>query len=48
MKVTFITLHIGLDTFRPVGEERLAEHKMHSEAISVDAATAELVNAHTS
>ncbi len=45
VKVTFITLHIGLDTFRPVGEERLAEHKMHSEAISVDATTAELVNA---
>ncbi len=44
-KVAFITLHIGLDTFRPVGEERLAEHKMHSEAISVDAPTAELVNA---
>lgn len=43
--VAFITLHIGLDTFRPVGEERLAEHKMHSEAISVDAETAGLVNA---
>jgi S-adenosylmethionine:tRNA ribosyltransferase-isomerase len=44
VKVAFITLHIGLDTFRPVGEERLAEHKMHSEAISVDAQTADLVN----
>jgi S-adenosylmethionine:tRNA ribosyltransferase-isomerase len=43
--LVFVTLHIGLDTFRPVGEERLAEHKMHSEAISVDAETAELVNA---
>jgi S-adenosylmethionine:tRNA ribosyltransferase-isomerase len=42
--VAFITLHIGLDTFRPVGEERLAEHKMHSEAISVDNETAALVN----
>ncbi|HEX3271144.1 MAG TPA: tRNA preQ1(34) S-adenosylmethionine ribosyltransferase-isomerase QueA [Ktedonobacterales bacterium] len=45
VRVAFITLHIGLDTFRPVAEERLAEHKMHSEAISVDAATAALVNA---
>jgi S-adenosylmethionine:tRNA ribosyltransferase-isomerase len=45
VKVAFITLHIGLDTFRPVGEERLAEHKMHSEAISVDTETADLVNA---
>jgi S-adenosylmethionine:tRNA ribosyltransferase-isomerase len=42
--LAFITLHIGLDTFRPVGEERLAEHKMHSEAILVDAETADLVN----
>jgi S-adenosylmethionine:tRNA ribosyltransferase-isomerase len=42
--LAFITLHVGLDTFRPVGEERLAEHKMHSEAISVDAETARLVN----
>jgi S-adenosylmethionine:tRNA ribosyltransferase-isomerase len=45
VKATFITLHIGLDTFRPVGEERLAEHKMHSEAIAVEAQTADLVNA---
>jgi S-adenosylmethionine:tRNA ribosyltransferase-isomerase len=44
VNLAFITLHIGLDTFRPVGEERLAEHKMHSEAISVDAQTANLVN----
>jgi S-adenosylmethionine:tRNA ribosyltransferase-isomerase len=45
VKLAFVTLHIGLDTFRPVGEERLADHKMHSEAISVDAETAHLVNA---
>jgi S-adenosylmethionine:tRNA ribosyltransferase-isomerase len=45
VKLAFITLHIGLDTFRPVGEERLVDHKMHSEAIAVDAQTAELVNA---
>jgi S-adenosylmethionine:tRNA ribosyltransferase-isomerase len=44
VRLAFITLHIGLDTFRPVGEERLAEHKMHSEAVSVDVATADLVN----
>jgi S-adenosylmethionine:tRNA ribosyltransferase-isomerase len=45
VRVAFLTLHIGLDTFRPVGEERLADHKMHSEAFSVDAQTATLVNA---
>jgi S-adenosylmethionine:tRNA ribosyltransferase-isomerase len=27
----FVTLHIGLDTFRPVGEERVKDHRMHSE-----------------
>lgn len=27
----FVTLHVGLDTFRPVGEERVEEHRMHSE-----------------
>ncbi len=27
----FVTLHIGLDTFQPVREERIEEHQMHSE-----------------
>jgi S-adenosylmethionine:tRNA ribosyltransferase-isomerase len=45
VRLAFVTLHIGLDTFRPVGEARLDEHKMHSEAISVDADTAAVVNA---
>ena len=37
---TFITLHVGPGTFRPVHSENVAEHKMHSElfSISVDAA----------
>ncbi|HEX6820378.1 MAG TPA: tRNA preQ1(34) S-adenosylmethionine ribosyltransferase-isomerase QueA [Ktedonobacterales bacterium] len=42
---TFVTLHIGLDTFRPVEVERLEEHTMHSEEIDLDAATAAKVNA---
>jgi S-adenosylmethionine:tRNA ribosyltransferase-isomerase len=42
---TFVTLHIGLDTFRPIDEDDLAEHKMHSEEIEIDAETAERVNA---
>jgi S-adenosylmethionine:tRNA ribosyltransferase-isomerase len=45
VRLAFVTLHIGLDTFRPVGEERLDEHKMHSEVISVGARTAEMVTA---
>jgi len=40
----FVTLHIGLDTFRPVEKERLDEHTMHSEEIELDAATAARVN----
>ncbi len=41
----FVTLHIGLDTFRPVEKARLDEHTMHSEEIELDAATAERINA---
>jgi S-adenosylmethionine:tRNA ribosyltransferase-isomerase len=43
--LAFVTLHIGLDTFRPVEKERLDEHTMHSEEIELDAATAERINA---
>jgi S-adenosylmethionine:tRNA ribosyltransferase-isomerase len=31
VRSTFVTLHIGLDTFQPVHEERIEEHQMHSE-----------------
>lgn len=40
----FVTLHVGLDTFRPVECEDIQDHKMHSEEIELDAATAELIN----
>lgn len=43
--IAFVTLHIGLDTFRPIGEENLDTHTMHSEEIELDAATAERINA---
>src|SRR5487761_392651 len=32
------TLHVGLDTFRPVAEERLEDHHMHGERYAVEAA----------
>jgi S-adenosylmethionine:tRNA ribosyltransferase-isomerase len=32
-----VTLHVGLDTFRPVTEERLEEHRIHGERYEVDA-----------
>jgi len=31
-----VTLHVGLDTFRPVTEDRLEEHRMHGERYAVD------------
>ena len=39
-----MTLHVGLDTFRPIESEDVRDHKMHSEKIDLDAATAELIN----
>ncbi len=44
VRIGFVTLHVGLDTFRPVECEDVNEHKMHSEEIEVDAPTAELIN----
>jgi S-adenosylmethionine:tRNA ribosyltransferase-isomerase len=41
----FVTLHIGLDTFRPISEDRLDKHVMHSEEIEIDAETAARINA---
>lgn len=43
--VTFVTLHIGLDTFRPIAVGALAEHTMHSEEIELDEPTASHINA---
>ncbi len=44
VRVGFVTLHVGLDTFRPVETDVVSEHKMHSEEIELDAPTAELIN----
>ena len=40
----FVTLHIGLDTFRPVNEKRLEEHHMHTEYCSLTPETAQQIN----
>ncbi len=39
-----VTLHVGLGTFRPVKEEKITEHKMHSEHYDLPPETAELIN----
>jgi S-adenosylmethionine:tRNA ribosyltransferase-isomerase len=44
VRVGFVTLHVGLDTFRPVETESVKDHKMHSEEIDLDEATAALIN----
>jgi S-adenosylmethionine:tRNA ribosyltransferase-isomerase len=40
----FVTLHIGLDTFRPVSEEYIEDHRMHTEYCSLRSEVAEQVN----
>lgn len=41
----FLTLHVGVGTFRPVSAEVVSDHIMHSEKYAVGAATARRVNA---
>lgn len=44
VNIGFLTLHVGLGTFRPVKAEEITEHKMHSEFYILPQETAELVN----
>ena len=39
-----VTLHVGLGTFRPVKEENIIDHKMHSEHYEISEKTADLIN----
>lgn len=40
----FVTLHVGLGTFRPVAEENIEDHEMHSEFYSITPAAATAIN----
>ncbi len=42
--IGFVTLHVGLGTFRPVKEEEITDHEMHSEYCVIPPETAELIN----
>lgn len=44
VKVCFVTLHVGLGTFRPVKVENIEEHDMHSEYCTISAETAAIIN----
>ncbi len=42
--ICYITLHVGLGTFRPVAVEDVTKHKMHSEFYSISKETANILN----
>lgn len=44
IKIARLTLHVGLGTFRPVKEENVADHVMHTEEYVVTPETAEVIN----
>ncbi len=44
VKIAYVTLHVGLGTFRPVKEENVLEHHMHSEYYEVTKEAADLIN----
>ena len=44
VRVCYVTLHVGLGTFRPVKEEEIEDHEMHSEFCVIPPETAETVN----
>ena len=45
VSTAWVTLHVGLDTFRPVHGENIAEHKIHTEWFELPQDTAEAINA---
>jgi len=44
IKIAYVTLHVGLGTFRPVKEENVLEHHMHSEYYQVTEEAANTIN----
>lgn len=45
VKVVYVTLHVGLGTFRPVKVDDIREHKMHTEHYYMPKETADVINA---
>ena len=44
IKIAHVTLHVGLGTFRPVKEDNILDHHMHSEFFMIDEEAAEKIN----
>ncbi|MBE6041917.1 MAG: tRNA preQ1(34) S-adenosylmethionine ribosyltransferase-isomerase QueA [Clostridiales bacterium] len=44
VRIAYVTLHVGIGTFRPVSVDVVEEHKMHFEECSIDEANAEIIN----
>ena len=44
INIAYVTLHVGLGTFRPVKEDKVLDHKMHSEHYELPERTADLIN----
>lgn len=44
VKIAYVTLHVGLGTFRPVKEEIITDHKMHTESYYVSQESADIIN----
>lgn len=44
VRLAYVTLHVGLGTFRPVKEENITDHEMHSEFCMISQETADMIN----
>ena len=44
VRIGYVTLHVGLGTFRPVKEDAIEDHPMHSEYCTIPQETADLIN----
>ena len=44
VKIAYVTLHVGLGTFRPVKEDNILDHRMHSETYFISAEAADIIN----
>lgn len=44
VKIGYVTLHVGIGTFRPVKAENIEDHKMHSEHYHIPKETADMIN----